>query len=281
MTNFSGIRIKKLFQWIFILLIVLSVSFPVNAQTSNPISYPVKPNKDYFLSYWTALKGTATAPVHWKKKQWITFGSVVAGGVILYSVDKPLHNFFQSHKTTGLNKISKYGFEPWGSGYYTLPFLGGYYLLGVTSHNDKARRVALAGTQAFVMGVVAVEVVKHIFGRERPFQTNPPNPNLWEGPLKFQYDAFPSGHTTVAFSVATVFAYAYKNKPWVGIISYGIATGVALSRVYDNKHWSSDVFIGAALGYAVGKTVYHLMEGNKHISMGITQSGNMGLAYNF
>jgi len=53
--------------------------------------------------------------------------------------------------------------------------------------------------------------------------------------------------------VATVFASVYKDKPWVGVLSYGIATGVALSRLNDDKHWASDVFIGAALGFAGGK----------------------------
>jgi len=72
----------------------------------------------------------------------------------------------------------------------------------------------------------------------------------------------------------------YKDEPWVGILSYSIATGVGLSRIYDNKHWSSDVMIGAALGFAIGKTAYHVMEGNKNMSMCVTDNG-IGLAYNF
>jgi len=263
----------------YLFIILLTAPFLINAQNVSFESYPSKINKIYLISYWTALKKTATGPSRWKKQQRIAFGGIVTGGAVLYVFDNNIRNFFQTHKTPGLNKLSKYGLEPWGSGVYSLPLLGGYYLLGVATKDQRAQQVALAGVQAFVMGGISVSIVKRIFGRVRPFQHTPPNPQLWEGPLKLEYDAFPSGHTTVAFSVATVFASAYKDKPWVGILSYGVATGVGLSRIYDDKHWSSDVLIGAALGFAVGKTVYHLMEGNKNLSLGITGRGNFSLVY--
>ncbi len=249
----------------------LTVAFP---------QYSYKPNKEYFQSYWTAIKKTATGPARWGKKEWIGFGGVVVGGTVLYIYDAQIRNFFQAYRTTATDNISKYGFEPWGSGYYTLPLLGGFYLYGLSANNTKARQVAMAGTQAFIMGGLSVEVLKVLFGRHRPYQDIPPNPRVWTGPCgALSYNSMPSGHTTVAFSVATVFASVYKNKPWVGVLSYGIATGVALSRLNDDKHWASDVFIGAALGFAVGKTVYHIMEGHTNLTLGISNTGGIALAY--
>lgn len=272
---------KLFIKTLCIFIFSFSLSTQVTAQSTYYKAYPSKPNKDYFVSYWHAFKNTATGPARWQKKQWITFGGVVSSGVVLYVFDNQVRDFFQTHKSPAFNKLSKYGFERWGSGVYSLPFLGGYYLLGLATNNQKTQQVALGGVQAFVMGGISVSIIKRIFGRVRPFQHDPPNPRLWEGPLKFEYEGFPSGHTTVAFSVATVFASAYKDKAWVGILSYGIATGVGLSRIYDDKHWSSDVLIGAALGYAVGKTVFHLMEKNQNLSLGITDRGALGLAYHF
>ena len=39
----------------------------------------------------------------------------------------------------------------------------------------------------------------------------------------------------------------------IGLISYGLATLVAVSRMNDNKHYLSDVIFGAGLGMAVGR----------------------------
>ena len=266
---------------LFFSLLLFSASLfgqkPETAAVMPAFSY--KPDKAYFKSYWTAIKTTATAPAHWNKKEWIAFGGIVAGGTVLYLYDGQIREFFQAHRTHTTDQISKYGFEPWGSGLYTLPLLGGFYLYGLSAKNRKARQVALAGTEAFVMGALSVTVLKVVFGRHRPYQDDPPDPRLWSGPFgPLGYNSMPSGHTTIAFSIATVFASVYR-KPWVGILSYGIATGVALSRLNDDKHWASDVFIGAALGFAVGKTVYHIMQGNNRLSLGISERGNIALVY--
>ena len=274
----------KINKSIITLFLVLAMSVQLFGQQQNTAEafplYPYKPNKEYFKSYWTAIKKTATGPVRWGKKEWITFGGVVVGGTILYIYDGQIRDFFQAHRTIATDNVSKYGFEPWGSGYYTLPLLGGFYLYGLSANNIKARQVAMAGTQAFIMGGISVEVLKVLFGRHRPYQDIPPNHKVWTGPFgSLDYNSMPSGHTTVAFSVATVFASVYKDKPWVGVLSYGIATGVALSRLNDDKHWASDVFIGAALGFAVGKTVYHIMEGHTNLTLGISNTGGIALAY--
>lgn len=251
-------------------LIAFFVGFTIQgqAQSNNFSSYPYTPTKEYIHSYWTAAKRTATAPAHWNKKQWLTFGGVVAGGATLYIFDNQIRNFFQAHQSSGLEKISQYGFEPIGSGVYSFPFVAGFYFYGAATHNDKMRRVAMAATQAVVISGISVEIIKIFAGRVRPFQSLPANPRLWMGP-SLKYNSFPSGHTIVAFSLATVFASAYKDKPWVGILSYGLATGVGLSRLYQDKHWSSDVFIAAALGFAIGKVSYHILKGNEHLKMGM------------
>lgn len=72
--------------------------------------------------------------------------------------------------------------------------------------------------------------------------------------------SFPSGHTTVAFAAATVYALEYKDKPWVPVFAYTAASLIGLSRLTENKHWATDVLAGAALGYLTGRQVvnnYH------------------------
>jgi membrane-associated phospholipid phosphatase len=65
--------------------------------------------------------------------------------------------------------------------------------------------------------------------------------------------SFPSGHTSSAFAMASVFDAHYGPK--VGIPAYAAAAAIGLSRIESNKHHLSDVLAGATLGYLVGHSV--------------------------
>lgn len=256
----------------FIIINILTIN--LFGQAADFTNYSYKPDKDYIRSYWQVTKKIATGPWHWKRKEWIIAGSVAIAGATLYIFDDEIRKTFQNNKTTGLDFTSKYILEPWGSGLYPAVLFSGYYIYGLATQNKRACQIALGGTQAFIMAALSSQVFKHIFHRHRPNQNSPPNPYLWEGPFSgFNYTAFPSGHTTAAFAIASMMSLVYKDKIWIGILSYSLATGVGLSRVYDNKHWPSDVLIGAALGYAIGRTVYSIMSHESKFSMGISNSG--------
>lgn len=69
-------------------------------------------------------------------------------------------------------------------------------------------------------------------------------------PNTLSHDSFPSGHATVAFSVATMeSAYHPKEAP----LWYAGATLIAASRVALHDHFIGDVVAGAALGYGVSR----------------------------
>ncbi len=262
------------------ILLVSSIQLP--AQKLSFENYSYKADKEYFKYYWTATKRIATGPVNWKGKEWGIAAGVLTAGIVLYIYDDDIRVFFQDHQTPGLDNTSTYFFEPWGSGIYPAALLGGFYIYGLSAKDKKARQVALGGVQALILATVSTQIIKHITHRHRPYQDEPPNSRLWEGPFTgWEYTSFVSGHTTRTFAMASLFSSIYKDKIWVGILSYGIATGVGLSRIYENEHWASDVLIGAALGYAIGKTVFFLMDGHPNLSMGISNSGGVSLVFNF
>ena len=60
-----------------------------------------------------------------------------------------------------------------------------------------------------------------------------------------QGDAFPSGHATLIFALATA---ACIRWPRARALWLGAASLVALSRVALGLHWPSDVIVGAAIG---------------------------------
>jgi membrane-associated phospholipid phosphatase len=236
-----------------LLIITINVCLSkISLTQTNSVPGKQKFNKRYFVSYWHDTKKIAAEPFHWKAKQWSIFASILGVSVITYVYDKEIYDFFQKNRTETTDAISKYAISPWGNGIYSLPLLAGIYLTGIK--NDHHRNIALTGLKAFLLSGGAAQVTKYIFHRHRPGDNDPTNPYLWEGPFEFtsDYTSFPSGHTTTAFAVASVLAYGYKDKIWVGITSYTIASLVGLSRINDGKHWASDVIAGAALGTFIG-----------------------------
>ncbi|QGA80563.1 undecaprenyl-diphosphatase [Candidatus Nanohalobium constans] len=62
--------------------------------------------------------------------------------------------------------------------------------------------------------------------------------------------SFPSGHTTVAFTLAAVLGSRFNKKAM-----YSLAALIAISRVYLGAHYPSDILVGAFIGITSGKIV--------------------------
>ncbi|MDO4691941.1 MAG: phosphatase PAP2 family protein [Porphyromonadaceae bacterium] len=75
------------------------------------------------------------------------------------------------------------------------------------------------------------------------------------------YNSFPSGHTAMAFTSATLLHQEYGARyPWLSVLSYTAASASGIGRVLNNRHWIGDVVTGAALGYVCGKLGYWLSD---------------------
>ncbi|MCB2219894.1 MAG: phosphatase PAP2 family protein [Bacteroidetes bacterium] len=235
-----------------IIINLYTLGLPSLAQENNDTIYRF--NGKYLTSYWDDTRQIVTEPARWKGQQWATFAGIATAWTVTYAFDEDIYEFFQSNRSGASNKTSKW-VEPLGSGYYSIPILAGIYIF--SNRNSRHRNVALTGLKAYILAGGAAAVGKHLFHRHRPSENDPPDPYRWEGPYPFTFDhvSFPSGHTTSAFAVASVLAMGYRDKPWVGITSYTIASLVGLSRINDTRHWASDVVAGAALGSFIGITL--------------------------
>ncbi|WP_051359922.1 phosphatase PAP2 family protein [Adhaeribacter aquaticus] len=94
--------------------------------------------------------------------------------------------------------------------------------------------------------------------------------------------AFPSGHTSSAFVIATVIDKEFRAKsPWISAGAYAIASSTGVMRVLNNEHWMSDVLAGAGIGLISVHTVYYIHEHylkNKRIAVvPTTLFGGQGL----
>ncbi len=219
------------------------------------------PDKAYFKSWLTDARDIAISPYRWNKGQWIAASAITVMAVAMYTQDAGIEKAVQKAQNPFLNEAAKYGFERLGSGFYSIPALGIMYGIGAITKNDKARYTSLKAFEAYLMGFVASQVLKQLTQRHRPYQDDPPNSKIWDGPFTLKFNSsFPSGHSTVAFAMASVIATAYSKTIWVPIMVYTFAGLTAASRVYQNDHWFSDVFVGSAIGFAIGRTIM-----NNHI----------------
>ena len=71
--------------------------------------------------------------------------------------------------------------------------------------------------------------------------------------------AFPSGHTSFAFTNAMVLYKEYQNtSPFIAYSGFTTATTTGVFRMLNNKHWLSDVLAGAGIAIFVTELVYHI-----------------------
>ena len=238
-------------------------------------------NYPYARSYVYDTRDIVFAPIRWKEKQWGTAFALTSATAMAMFFDKPIAKWVQAHRSPVSNAISKYGFEPLGSGKYSVGIIGLTYVGGLIFKDQHAKKVAMLAFKAGVLAFAGSLVPKYVFQRERPFESAGLDPYRFHWIVsEGTHTSFISGHTIQAWAVATVFAKEYKHKKWVGAVSYTLATLAGLSRVHDNAHWMSDVVGGAALGYAFGALVSNRNNWGVEISP-YKAGATMGLGLNF
>src|SRR5438045_5279396 len=172
----------------------------------------------YFILLGSDLKQEITAPFHWSNKAWLKVGGLALIGGALVFADEPLqrHSLQLRNSNKGLAHLSGY-VTNFGGSYevYTLAAFGAY---GLIFKSEKVKTTTLLATQAYITGGAMQAFLKFLSGRQRPnfYDPKPPleaEPKI-HGPFSTGKDingnrlnsSFPSGHTTVAFAAATVYA---------------------------------------------------------------------------
>ena len=147
-----------------------------------------------------------------------------------------------AHMQTSLH-ISDYGT-------YSLIGLGGAsFLFGHMTHNDHLQETGLLSGEAAINATGVAYLFKEITQRQRPLQDNA-NGDFFKGG-----SSFPSEHSAIAWSIASVWAHEYPG--WLSQIgAYGLASAITITRVTAQQHFPSDVVVGSALGWYFGRQVY-------------------------
>ena len=244
---------------VLLLIALLSVCGMTNVNADqdgiDSSSQDVSLNFHYFKGYITDTKDIVTSPLKWDKKDWFKASLVVATTLGLYAFDEDINEWIQDNRYDDIAEFA----EHFGDRKDVLPPLLIFYGIGHVFKNKKIQRTALLTIENVVITSIFTQVIKYSFQRHRPRTGDPYD--SFDGPGgSGDHLAFPSGHTSLAFSIATPIATEYKNIDIVPPLAYGLASLVGWSRMNDNAHWASDVFMGAALGYFTGKAICKLHE---------------------
>ena len=134
--------------------------------------------------------------------------------------------------------------------------LSGLTVLATGESGGPTGRLALSELGA--LGLVAA--AKLAVNRARPFATLPDvTPRQRKPPGGLDPYSFPSGHSAMAFALATSTSLSYPE--WYVIApAYVWASTTALARVWFGMHYTSDVVAGAAAGAGVAVLVHLLLD---------------------
>jgi membrane-associated phospholipid phosphatase len=221
---------------------------------ANPLPPFTAPIEDLFQrNYWYLVlldtKETFTSPARWNSRDWLTLGAITAGIGTVMVFDEDIQHGIRSGRSNTLTNIFD-NVQPLGNE-YAIGIVGSFYLYGEILKDPRAKATALDSIAASgIASGVIVNATKYLIGRARPTDG--------KGAYDFQplsgHDSFLSGHTTEAFTLASVITEHY-DAPWVKVVAYGLAGTVGYARLNNNRHWTSDVLAGAVVGTYVGKTV--------------------------
>ena len=197
--------------------------------------------------------GLLTAPLSWDRQdreKAAAFGVILGG---LFLADRSIDHQAAESRSPTTDSVSS-ATTPFGAE-------GGFAVsaalvaAGLAFRDPATRDMGRDALEAAVLAGLLDNVVKRISGRERPVNSN--------GQTVFEPGSsnasFASGHTTVAFAVASVIAA--RSPGWiVPGLAYAAATLVGMDRINSRAHFASDVFAGAVLGTVTGRWLVHRHE---------------------
>jgi membrane-associated phospholipid phosphatase len=150
--------------------------------------------------------------------------------------DDDIAEYFETHDTFG--KTGAEAFNILGSPLTHFPAAALWYAVSANRQDEVNKQRAMTMFTALTINGTATVALKAVRQNDRPAGDG------W---------AWPSGHTSSSFTVASVLHEFYGLK--VGIPAYAVAGLVAYRMMDVGDHWASDVVFGATLGLVVGHSV--------------------------
>lgn len=195
------------------------------------------------------------SPLHFDSQDILTTGIITGVTALSFSLDNSVRDVIKRNHNSSIDNITSAG-EKLGAAQYGLALSGVLYLSGQFTREPELRKTGLILAEALFLSGLTTQVFKVVMGRSRPY-SNEGNFDLDFFRINDDDNSLPSGHTSTAFTIATVLSQRIDNT-YATIALYSFAGLTAFQRIYADKHWFSDVVLGAAIGTIVGLKVVNL-----------------------
>ncbi|MBE0460808.1 MAG: phosphatase PAP2 family protein [Candidatus Aminicenantes bacterium] len=272
---------NKKYLTVFLLIWFVPVCFFPGTLRAEKLSQEYRFNKEFFKAFGNDWADIITSPKGWGKSDFLNLSIIAGGGALFAIFDKDINHTFIENRSNESEDISHF-VSNIGHGAFLGSFIASLYASGEIFQNHSLRKTALLSLESWMISGAIVTTMKFLIGRQRPKENEMA---FFFKPLSFKSSlhSFPSGHASSVFAVAAVVA-GQSDKFYVDLVSYTLASLVAISRVHDSKHWASDVFIGSAIGYFIGKKISELNRDQKSKRVNINfnfSSKSQSLTFSF
>lgn len=230
----------------------------------------------YLLSYPGSVVYAFKQPAQWKADDWLKAAGVLGVGVGLYFVEQDLQKWVQDNRYQSLDDVSRV-VEHFGNFRLLLPAAALTALGAYVFEDAHTVDTGMLSLKSMLLSGAATFSLQLLSQREIPEAGVGHGFNIGKG-FSWKRDAFPSGHSTLVWSVAPILAKQYEEQRWVAPTVYTLATLTSLSRVYADKHWASDVFAGAVIGYLGAQVT---LNSTPRFSIGVSGDEGLCLVWRF
>ena len=157
----------------------------------------------------------------------------------------------QGHNSGFRNGAALVG-NVYGNAKYVIPALSLGTVGAKLAGSDDLYGAGRRALKSEILATGTTLLLKSLIGRRRP-DISPDHPYRFH-PFSLAYNSLPSGHTAVAFALATSLAMETEGS-LLDIGLYGLAATTAFARMHVDKHWASDTVVGAAIGILAARLV--------------------------
>lgn len=181
------------------------------------------------------------------------------------SVDYPLQSKMSVNKPLG--KWAHVG-NVYGMLYPNVAYMAGMLVAANVGESESSKSRAILMLKSTIYSTAVTAAMKASFRQGRPNNSQEKN-------------SFPSGHTSAAFSFASVIGA--EHEWYWGAVAYSLATLTALSRLNDDRHFLRDVVAGATVGASYGLGLYYRQHpgSDNHVATLLPTAELDGLQFSF